>query len=69
MFSTIPFNKSKVMLLILLIGFSVVALSLGNSVYHKAIADTNTNTNQTNQNTNTYTTSDSNTKEFTLIAQ
>jgi nitrite reductase (NO-forming) len=69
MFPTNALNKSKAMPLILLIGFSVVALSLGESQYHKAIASTNTNTNQTNQNTNTLTTSDSKTKEFTLIAK
>ena len=69
MFQTILFHRSKSMILILMIGFSFVALSLNNSESHKAIATTATTINQTSQNTSTYATSDSNTKEFTLIAK
>ncbi len=62
----IPLHKSRSMTLIIILGFSLVAFSLNNLENHKAIATTIIN--QTN--TQTYvSTSDSNTKEFTLIAE
>ena len=53
-----------------MIGFSLAAVALSNSENHKVIATTTTTgSNQTNHNTNISTTTDSDTKEFTLIAE
>jgi FtsP/CotA-like multicopper oxidase with cupredoxin domain len=76
---TIAFHKSKAIILIVMISFSLIAFSLSNLENHKSIAiikttsttnqtTNSTTTNQTNSNTSSYT-PDSNTKEFTLIAK
>jgi hypothetical protein len=67
-FSTILFHKSKAMILIVKIGFSLVPVALSNPENHEVIATTTTaGSNQTNHNSNISTTADSDTKEFTLM--
>ena len=62
-------------MLIGIIGLSLIALNYGNIPNHKVIATSTSNetstitTNQSRSNTSSYTTSDSNTKEFTLVAK